>query len=154
MSPVSLDLPSGLVVFRRLVLDYTGTLSLDGRLLHGVGPRLARLSKDLRIKILTADTFGTVYDELEGLPVEIQIIGDGREKAGIVASMDPAEVIAVGNGRNDVPMMGVAGLSIAIVGPEGAAAELLTAADVVVGDINAALDLILHPLRLRATLRD
>jgi len=40
-----------------------------------------------------------------------------------------------------------------VVGPEGAAAELVGVADVVVTDILAALDLLLHPLRLTATLR-
>jgi len=51
-------------------------------------------------------------------------------------------------------MMEAAGLSIAVIGPEGAAARLLAAADVVVRDIRDALDLLSHPLRLKATLRD
>jgi len=51
-------------------------------------------------------------------------------------------------------MMGRAGLKIAIIGPEGASAELVRVADVVVCDIRDALDLIIHPLRLKATLRD
>ena len=68
--------------------------------------------------------------------------------------MGPVEVIAVGNGRNDIPMMEVAGLSVAVLGPEGAAADLLVCADVVTRDVGDALDLILHPLRLKATLRD
>ena len=79
---------------------------------------------------------------------------DGAEKAERVRTMGPEEVIAVGNGRNDLPMLQVAGLSVAVVGPEGAAAGLLQAADVVTRTITEALDLILHPLRLKATLRD
>jgi soluble P-type ATPase len=51
-------------------------------------------------------------------------------------------------------MMGVAGVGMAVVGPEGAAAELLAAADLVVREINDALDLLANPLRLKATLRD
>jgi soluble P-type ATPase len=112
------------------------------------------LAEDLTISVLTADTFGTARRQLRGLPVEVRLIRDGAEKAGVVASMDPEGVIAIGNGRNDVAMMGVAGLSIAPLGPEGAASELLSASDVVVRDINDALDLIRNPLRLRATLRD
>jgi soluble P-type ATPase len=112
------------------------------------------LADKLSITVLTADTFGTARAQLDGLPVEVRLIADGQEKAGAVGGMDPSGVIAIGNGRNDVPMMGVAGLGMAVVGPEGAAAELLGAADVVVRDINDALDLILHPLRLKATLRD
>lgn len=154
MSPVHLEMPKGPTAFTRLVLDYTGTLSLDGVPLPGVAERLERLACDLRITVLTADTFGTARDAMKDLPVEMCIIRDGVEKAELVSAMGPEEVIAVGNGRNDVPMMEVAGLSVAVLGPEGAAADLLACADVVTRDIGDALDLILHPLRLKATLRD
>ncbi len=154
MSPIHLDLPSGPRTFHRLVLDFTGTLSLDGTLIPGVAGRLRTLAEDLTISVLTADTFGTARRQLNELPVEVRLMRDGAEKAEMVASMDPEGVIAIGNGRNDVAMMGVAGLSIAALGPEGAAAELLSASDLVVRDINDALDLIRNPLRLRGTLRD
>ena len=154
MSPVLLEMPGGPFVFHRLVLDYTGTLSLDGELLPGVEERLHRLARELKITILTADTFGTARESVKDLPVDIQVIQDGQEKAGIVASLNADGVIAVGNGRNDIPMLEVAGLSMAIMGPEGAATSLLPSADVVTRDINDALDLLLHPLRLKATLRD
>jgi soluble P-type ATPase len=154
MSPILLEMPGGTTTFRRLVLDYTGTLSLDGALLPGVAERIRRLSGDLRITILTADTFGTAREAMEHLPVEVQLIGDGKEKADVVSAMGPEGVIAIGNGRNDIPMMDVATLAMAVLGPEGAAAGLLSAADVVTRDINDALDLILHPLRLKATTRD
>lgn len=154
MSPVSLEMPDGPTPFTHLVLDFTGTLSLDGALLPGVVERLERLASDLQVTVLTADTFGTARDALKELPVEVGIIRNGAEKAGLVSAMGPEGVIAVGNGRNDVPMMEVAGLSIAVLGPEGSAAELLARADVVTRDITDALDLILHPLRLKATLRD
>ena len=154
MSPISLEMPNGPVSFTRLVLDYTGTLSLDGELLAGVADRLSALAADLRVTILTADTFGTVEKAMKDLPLEIRLIEDGREKADAVMAMGPGEVIAIGNGRNDIPMMEVAGLSIAVVGPEGAAAGLLGPADIVTRDILDALDLIGNPLRLKATLRD
>ncbi len=154
MSPVHLELPVGARTFRRLVLDYTGTLSLDGDLLPGVPERLRELAEEVQVNIVTADTFGTVRETTRDLPVEVRVIRDGKEKSDLVSAMGAGEVIAVGNGRNDVPMMKVAGLSVAVVGPEGAAGELLTAADVVTRDIRDALDLIRHPLRVKATLRD
>lgn len=154
MSPVQLDLPGGPVPFTDLVLDFTGTLSLDGRLLPGVAERLSRLATDLHVVVMTADTFGTAREALKECPVEVRVIRDGREKAEAVSAMDAGSVIAIGNGRNDVPMMDVAGLSIAVVGPEGAAAALLAAADVVTRDILDALDLVANPLRVKATLRD
>ena len=154
MSPVSIEIPAGVTIFGHLVLDFTGTLSQGGTLIPGVGERLQRLARDLQITVLTADTFGTVEREMADLPVVVRIIADGREKAGVVAGMGPDEVIAVGNGRNDIPMMDVAGIGIAVLGPEGSAAGLLQAADIVTRDINEALDLVLDPLRMKATLRD
>ena len=154
MSPIRVELPGGTVDFTDLVLDFTGTLSLDGALLPGVAERLTALAEELQVTILTADTFGTVWETMEGLPVQITLIRDGQEKAERVAAMGPGGVIAIGNGRNDVPMMEVAGVGMAVLGPEGAAAELLAAADVVVTEIEDALDLVANPLRLKATLRD
>jgi len=138
----------------RLVLDYTGTLSGGGELLPGVADRLAELGKVLQITVLTADTFGTAAAQLEGLPLELDYIQTGRDKADFMARIDCAQTAAVGNGRNDVAMVRMAGLGIAVVGPEGCAGELVGAAKVVCRDIAAALDLLIHPLRLKATLRE
>lgn len=154
MTPIALDLPTGPGTFHTLVLDFTGTLSEGGRLLPGVGDRLRSLVSKVQVVVLTADTFGTAREALRELPVAVKVIRDGGHKAEVVKGMGPEGVVAIGNGRNDVPMMGVAGLGIAVVGPEGAAAELLSAADVVTRDIRDALDLVLDPLRLKATLRD
>lgn len=154
MSPVTFDLPSGPSPFHTLVLDFTGTLAEGGTLIPGVEDRLRNLVAKLRIVVLTADTFGTAREALRELPVAVQVIRDGRHKAEVVSGMGPEGVVAVGNGRNDMPMMEVAGLGIAVVGPEGAAAGLLNCVDVVTRDIRDALDLIADPLRLKATLRD
>ena len=157
MSELGIELELGDGVRRRftdLVLDYTGTLSLDGVLLPGVAERLAVLAKSIRVTVLTADTFGKAREQLAALPVAVRIVATGTEKADLVRELGAAGVIAVGNGRNDVPMMTLAGLRLAVVGPEGAAGELLSLADVVVTDVRHALDLITHPLRLKATLRD
>jgi soluble P-type ATPase len=152
---IDLEIQGGIIRrFTDLVLDYTGTLSLDGVLLPGVAERLIGISAGLRITIMTADTFGRAAEQTKGLPVDFKIIGTGIEKANSVSMMGGENVIAIGNGRNDVPMMGCAGLKIAVMGPEGASAELVSVADIVVRDIRDALDLIINPLRLKATLRD
>ncbi len=153
MTPVTLTLPDGPTPFTHLVLDFTGTLSLDGELLPGVEERLVALARDLDIVVLTADTFGKARKALRHLPVEVQIIRDGDHKAQVLSRMGPKGVIAIGNGRNDVPMLGLAGLGMVVLGPEGAAGALLAVADVVTRDIRDALELISNPLRLKATLR-
>ena len=45
---------------RYLILDYNGTIALDGTLQKGVAERLQQLSEQLKIYIVTADTHGTV----------------------------------------------------------------------------------------------
>ena len=48
----------GSLELRFLVLDYNGTLAVDGRLLPGVREALALLADDIEIHVITADTFG------------------------------------------------------------------------------------------------
>jgi soluble P-type ATPase len=141
------------LVLTRLLLDFTGTLSCDGVLLPGVSKCLEALWQKLRIAVLTADTFGSAAKQLEGLPVELQRIQTGQDKVNFLADLNSSETAAVGNGRNDVGMVHGAVLGIAVIGPEGCYAELVGAAKVVCHDILTALDLLLHPLRLKATLR-
>jgi soluble P-type ATPase len=50
-------------------------------------------------------------------------------------------------------MLAEAGLGIGVVQAEGAAVQAALAAAVLLPDILAALDLLIHPLRLVATLR-
>jgi len=137
-----------------LFLDFTGTLSTDGVITPGVAERLVGLSSMFRITVLTADTFGTAATQLAGLPVELRFVETGADKAEAVLKADPMKVIAIGNGRNDIPMIEAAGLGIAVVGREGAAAGLVTACDIVVNSILDALEILSNPLRLKATLRD
>ena len=136
-----------------LILDFTGTLSAAGRLLPGVTERIAALAERLRITVMTADTRGTARQELAGLPVDVRMVGGGAEKAEMVRRLGPEHTAAIGNGRNDVEMVKLAAIGIAVLGEEGAAGALLREADVIAPDITAALDLLADPLRLVATLR-
>jgi soluble P-type ATPase len=137
-----------------LILDFTGTLSLDGQLLPGVTESLIALGETMLITVLTADTFGTAARELEGLPVTLHHIRTGRDKADFMAGLQRSATVAVGNGRNDVDMVRMAAVGVAVVGPEGCAGELIAAADVVCRDILDVFGLLREPLRLKATLRE
>ena len=138
------------------VCDYNGTLAADGLLIDGVHERIRRLSLDLRLHVVTADTFGGAAAQLQQLPCALVILDPGSQaeaKRDFVQSVGAANVVAIGNGRNDWMMLDAAALGIAVCGAEGAAAEALQASDIVVGRIVDALDLLLHPKRLVATLR-
>jgi P-type E1-E2 ATPase len=152
---VTVELPGrDPVILRHLVLDFSGTLSREGVLLDGVAGRIRRIAERLRVVVLTADTFGRAREALAGLPVEMHMIRTGRDKLAFVEKTGADHVAAIGNGHNDAAMAKRARVGIAVIGPEGAAGDLIASADVVVREINDALDLLLSPLRLTATLRD
>lgn len=139
-----------------LVLDYNGTLARDGILLDGVEGRIQTLSQRLYVHVVTADTFGNARAALAGLPCRVTLLLAERQDVGkldYVERLRAHRTVCVGNGRNDRLMLKAAALAIAVVQEEAAAVEALTSAHVVVPDINAALDLLIHPLRLVATLR-
>lgn len=138
-----------------LILDYNGTIAEDGNIIEGIRPRLAELSKELSIYVITADTHGTAAKKCEGLPLQVLTFPTtevGRIKAEEAQKLTGG-VITIGNGFNDIQMSDVADLSICVMGKEGCCGALLMHTDVVVTSIEDALDLLLIPSRLRATLR-
>lgn len=154
---LEIDIPGfGQVQLEHLVSDFTGTLSMDGRLLPGVGERLKAIAGFMKIHILTADTFGMAKAELEGIPCDIVILaGENHDvqKEEYLRKLDAERVIAFGNGSNDRRMLKAARVGMAVSQGEGCAVDALFAADVHVIDANIGLDLLLHPKRLKATLR-
>jgi len=154
---LNISIPGGdPLAIEHLVLDYNGTLALDGALLPGVSERLTALAEELQVLVITADTFGMARTGMQDVPCELVILPPGGQdvaKLACVEQLGPQSVVAVGNGRNDQLMLQAAALGIAVLGEEGAAAETLAAADVVTHGITSALDLLLNPLRLAATLR-
>jgi soluble P-type ATPase len=154
--PILIDIPGWrrLALFH-LVLDLNGTVALDGALLPGVAQAVGRLAQSLECHLVTADTYGNAAD-LFGPGVTVQVIqpgNEGAQKLELVKRLGPDEVVALGNGANDAAMLGASALGIAVLGEEGAAREALNAADLVAPGPLAALQLLLKPDRLRATLR-
>jgi P-type E1-E2 ATPase len=139
-----------------LVLDVNGTLALDGRLLEGVAERIAALQGQVSVHLLTADTHGrqATIDQVLGLQaVRLKPGGEAGQKGDYVRSLGAENVAAVGNGANDAEMLKAAALSIAVLGGEGLAIATLLAADALACGPLDALDLLLNPRRLVATLR-
>ena len=138
-----------------VVLDYNGTIAVDGTLLPGVAERIAALQASVSVTVLTADTYGTVRAQCEPLGISVQAFpqaGAALRKESIVRSLTGG-VACVGNGYNDMQMFDAAALRIAVLEREGLCSALLSHADVLVSSPLDALDLLLHPKRLCATLR-
>ena len=152
-----LDIPGfGPVRLAHLVSDFTGTLSVDGGLLPGVKERLNEVAKLLTIHILTADTFGKARAELEGVNCVVHILaGENHDvqKEEYIKKLGVDSVIAFGNGNNDRKMLKAAKIGVAVCLNEGCAIDAVTSADIFVTSPTDALDLLLNPKRLKATLR-
>ena len=152
-----LDIPGfGRIEIHHLVSDFTGTLSVDGRLAEGVRARLERVTALLPVHILTADTFQTARRALEGVECTLHVFEEpwlDRIKGEYVHRLGAREVLALGNGRNDRAMLAAARVGVAVCMEEGCAVEALRSADLLVPSAAAALDLVLEPRRLLAGLR-
>jgi P-type E1-E2 ATPase len=106
--------------------------------------------------LLTADTHGQqeIIDQQLGLvAVRIQRGQEAAQKAAFVKKLDAKCVVAIGQGANDASMLKTAIIGIGVLSVEGLAAQTLMAADIIVPDIFAALEILEKPLRLVATLR-
>jgi len=154
---IEINIPGfGSLELDHLVLDYNGTMALDGQLIEGVSERLIALARKITIHVLTADTFGRVEENVSDIPCKVHILPVETQDIGKMNYVDrlgAARTVCVGNGRNDAMMLKKAALGIAVVQDEGAAAAAVLSADVVAPDILSAIDLIIRPLRLTATLR-
>ncbi len=146
----------GVLRLEHLVLDVNGTLTFNGKLPEQVKQKLVELSQNLKIHVLTADTFGTARSELSDVPCIVHILEGtemDKQKEAYVNGLDAESVVSFGNGRNDRRMLKAARLGVAVLGRESCATDALLAADICIVDVVDGLDLLLHPKRLIATLK-
>lgn len=143
------------IEIKAVVFDYNGTIAVDGKLIEELKPKFEELAKLVDLYVLTADTFGTVADECKGLPLEIKRFPEGAvnpQKAKIVKDLGEG-VCAVGNGFNDKEMFKEADLAICVLEKEGICPAVLTDTDILVKNAVDALDMLLEPKKIKATLR-
>ena len=141
---------------KNIVFDYNGTLAKDGQVNKEVKKLLKKICLVFNVHVITADTFGSVKDELREFDLEVKVLSSGdhtKEKMEFVLSLDKETTVAVGNGNNDKMMLEAATLSIAVIGDEGCSKDALLASDIVCKDIKSTIELLLYPKRLVATLR-
>jgi soluble P-type ATPase len=151
------------LALEHLICDVNGTLAEDGLLLEGIAGRLTQLASVLRIHLVTADTYHTLDKLMSELrmdaiaanrPTPLAVnVRSGAEKAAYARDLGATGVVAIGNGANDVALFETARLSIAVLGAEGTCPRAALSADVLCHSALDALDLLLYPQRLTATLR-
>ncbi|NJE04568.1 HAD family hydrolase [Thermococcus sp. M36] len=147
-----MEIPNyGIIEFYAVLFDLNGTLGEGGKVDEEVRHLLERLADRYTVVVLSADTFGTLEEELKGLPVRVERVSSGAEKARIAEGYKP--YAAVGNGNNDVAMLEGAELAFCVVGPEGATVDALLASDIIVKDVRDAIAMLLDERKLIATLR-
>ncbi|MFZ0976519.1 MAG: hypothetical protein WAN22_30135 [Solirubrobacteraceae bacterium] len=136
-----------------LMLDVNGTLTNRGALLDGVTAAVAKLLPSLDIHLVSADTLGTLDSIADLLRATGVRAASGDDKLRTLDKLGPQQTAVIGNGANDVLVLEAAALGITVIGAEGASSAAIRAADVVCVSILDALDLLLEPRALVATLR-
>ena len=153
---IRIDIPGGTALaLEHILLDYNGTIAADGILAPSTAALMRQLSELAHVAVLTADTYGTVREQCASLGVDVHTYPQenaGQCKEACIKGL-AGDVACLGNGRNDIGMFEQAALSIAIIDAEGACAALLAHADIVARSMDEGLALLLHPDRIRATLR-
>jgi len=153
-----MDIPGwGTIDIENIVIDLNGTIATDGRVPREVKERINSLSDQAKIYVLTADTQGTANKEILGMDAELIKIPEEdskQEKLDLLKTLNLEATVAIGNGSNDQLILKEAALGIAVLGDEGVSVSAIKSADIVVKNIQNALDLLLKPKRLIATLRE
>jgi len=154
---IKVEIPgSDVLNLEHFVTDFSGTLSEDGAVLTGVREKLNELSGKLKIHVLTSDTFGRAREELKGVNCLLHILegkGHTAQKEKYIKDLGADNVAALGNGNNDVLMLKAARLGICVCLREGCSRKALEASQIIVFSPLDAIDLLLSPKRLIATLR-
>ncbi|MCP4717446.1 MAG: ATPase P [Deltaproteobacteria bacterium] len=154
---IDIDIPRfGELKLEHIVLDFNGTLAVDGSLLPGIDDMLTELAEHVTVHVLTADTFGNCKEILSGLPVTVMAISSSPEdeaKLDYVETLGADACVCIGNGMNDRLMLQSSALGIVVLGEEGLALDALGAGDIMCPDVIAALELLQQPMRVKATLR-
>ncbi len=139
-----------------LVSDLNGTLTNKGIIKETTAALMNKISQNLKVYIITADTYGKAGEACRTLSADLSILRTGKEKeekASFVKELGGQETVTLGNGANDELMLEQAALGIVVIGEEGCSTRALLKADIVVKDIDDALRMLLDPEILKATLR-
>jgi soluble P-type ATPase len=139
-----------------IILDFNGTIAIDGRLIAGVADVINRLSDVLQFYIVTADTYGTAESELADVNcniINLSQLEQYRDKLDVLLALGKLHTACIGNGFNDHRILKESVLGIALLQQEGLNIQALLSCDFVCHSILDALACLENPSRIKATLR-
>lgn len=144
------------LAIKNIILDFNGTLAVDGELRDGIAELLNQLAKTFNLYIVTADTYGTVTKQVASIQCELINLSCNEQfstKGALLSFLGEQFTAAIGNGVNDSEVLKMSALGIAVLQQEGLATKALLASDIVCHSIYDALKLFENVNRLKATLR-
>jgi len=154
---IKFEIPGeGSRVIEHVIFDVNGTLALDGIILPGVKDLLKTLNDQVKIHLLTADTHEKQHeiDQQLGLTaIRVNKGNEAQQKAEYLIHLGRDQSAAIGQGANDSLMLKEAVIGICLLSQVGTSLDTMLAADIIVPDVIAAINLILNPTRLIASLR-
>lgn len=139
-----------------VVFDFNGTIATDGKLSAKVMEMIERLKHEVQVHIITSDTYGTARSACKDLGIDLVTLTTDKaaeQKKSYVERYGAGNTCCIGNGANDVLMFNACALAIMVIGDEGGAVQALLSADIVVTSIKDAIELLIMPQRIVATLR-
>jgi soluble P-type ATPase len=145
------------IEIKHVLLDYNGTIAVDGQLIDGVDKRINELAGDIHFHVITADTYGSVEKELADTHCKVVTIRKERQdesKRDYLRKLGKDVTLSVGNGKNDTLMLKEAVIGVALIQEEGICVDALVAADIACKSIMDVFAYFKKPDRIKATLRN
>lgn len=144
----------GEIELNTIILDLNGTLAVRGKVPNGVAERIRKL-KDIGFTciLFSGDQRGNAKQLAQDLGIDFVLTKDGDSKRQAAQKYDKEHTVAIGNGSIDIGVYENAKVRIGTLQAEGIHTAILAYIDVLVPSIIDALDLLLDPDSLAATMR-
>jgi soluble P-type ATPase len=138
-----------------ILIDFEGTLASDRRVHPKAKDKVNLLARRAKVHVLTIGEKAVAEEALKRVKADLFCAAAGESsgrKLELLRQLGPLRTAVIGNGVDDVPMMGEAGLALCVISKEGTSVEAMKKAHLVVSNVLDALDFLLKPLRQEATL--
>lgn len=149
------DIPGkGPLEIKTIILDLNGTLSVGGNIVDGSDKLLAKLKEaGFRIVLFTGNTRNDADQICQQLGIEWRLAKNAEDKQHLAHEFESSSCVSIGNGLIDLQLMKAVALRIVTLQAEGVHVQTMLNSDIIVPSFIDALELLLDPQRLIATLR-